>query len=149
MRHTNNKSIANKCIALLFKDNRQKKRDQERNKDLRKRNRISKLEKVRKSTLEKKITVLAEKKTLTKQETAQLETLKDDLEFMIKNNIGEEEREDQNGPLGENSIFYDSEWNPEGVAPPNCRNVKYNRATFVRRTAIKPRPADLQDIKLP
>lgn len=116
---------------------------------MRKQNRIEKLGKLNRYTVEKRIAALTEKKSLTKQETAQLEALKDDLEFMISNKLGGNEKEDLTGPLGKKSIFYDEEWNPEGLAPPYCKNVKYNHATFVRRSVLKPRLADLHDIKLP
>ncbi|EDO18626.1 hypothetical protein Kpol_1048p57 [Vanderwaltozyma polyspora DSM 70294] len=58
-----------------------------------------------------------------------------------KNN---EEHEIRSDELFRKSIFFDSHWNPNGVAPPNHRNVFYNPKTFVHRG--KPIIAKLMDL---
>lgn len=94
-----------------------------------------------------------QKKTdLSKKEQLQLDKLKDDLEFIVRNNIGKIEKEnssEENEILGNKSIFYDPDWNVEGVAPLGCRNVRYNESTFVRRAKIEARTEGLTDIQPP
>lgn len=41
------------------------------------------------------------------------------------------------------SIFYDPEWNPEGIEPIGERNVPYNPVTFKRKNELNPRLAGL------
>lgn len=43
------------------------------------------------------------------------------------------------GGLGKKSIFYDPDWNPEGIPPPGERQIAYNQATFKRKTELRPR----------
>lgn len=47
------------------------------------------------------------------------------------------------GSLGRKSIFYDPDWNPEGIPPPGERQIAYNLATFKRKIELKPRLAGL------
>ena len=48
------------------------------------------------------------------------------------------------------SVFYDADWNPQGTAPSQHKNVSYNPLTFVRRgNPIKPLLANLENIKVP
>lgn len=48
-----------------------------------------------------------------------------------------------NSSLGRKSIFYDPDWNPEGIPPPGERQIAYNPATFKRKTELKARLAGL------
>ena len=141
-------------VSLLrtFIDKWQKKKDQERNKELRRNNRIQKLRNVSRSRFQSQIDNLQGKPDLSKKEQLQLDKLKDDLDFMVRNNIGKVEKDnnsEDNDVLGDKSIFYAPDWNIDGAAPPGCRNVRYNEPTFVRRTKIQPRTEGLSDIRLP
>ncbi|CUS24474.1 LAQU0S16e02520g1_1 [Lachancea quebecensis] len=51
--------------------------------------------------------------------------------------------------LGERSIFYDREWNPEGKAPSGYKNVPYNQHTFKRKSRAEPQLQGLNSIPLP
>lgn len=136
----------------MYVDKRQKKDDQERNRELRKNNRIQKLRNMSRSKFQSQIEHLQQKPELLKKEQIQLDKLKEELEFMIRNDIGKIEKEnssEDNEILGSKSIFYDPDWNVEGVAPPGCRNVRYNKSKFVRRTKIEVRTEGLTDIQLP
>jgi len=71
---------------------------------------------------------------------------------MIRNNIGKvDENKDETSLeiLGKKSIFYDPDWNKEGIAPPGCKNVKYNEMTFRKGKTTTPRLCGLNDIQLP
>ncbi|SMN19601.1 similar to Saccharomyces cerevisiae YBR194W AIM4 Protein proposed to be associated with the nuclear pore complex [Maudiozyma saulgeensis] len=95
---------------------------------------------------------LQKKDTLSRNETTFLAKLKNDLDFMIRNKIGKvdnDKEEDLGEILGKKSVFYDPDWNEEGVAPPGCKNVRYNEATFKRRRVVTPRLCGLNDIQLP
>ncbi|CCE64690.1 hypothetical protein TPHA_0I01860 [Tetrapisispora phaffii CBS 4417] len=52
--------------------------------------------------------------------------------------------------LGDKSIFYEEEWNPNGFAPLNVRNLSYNPSTFVRRgKEVITKLCGLQNIQIP
>ncbi|SCW03608.1 LAFE_0G14224g1_1 [Lachancea fermentati] len=51
--------------------------------------------------------------------------------------------------LGERSIFYDVEWNPQGVAPFGLRNIPYNPRTFKVKEPVEAILCDLKDIPVP
>ncbi|CCC68300.1 hypothetical protein NCAS_0B02160 [Naumovozyma castellii] len=52
--------------------------------------------------------------------------------------------------LKEKSIFYDKDWNAEGKAPFDLRNIPYNSKTFVRRgPPINPMLAGLDTTNIP
>lgn len=51
--------------------------------------------------------------------------------------------------LGEKSIFYDQDWNPEGLAPPGQRNIPYSPLTFQRKFNCAPHLDGLSNIPPP
>ena len=46
-------------------------------------------------------------------------------------------------PSGKKSIFYDPDWNLEGIPPPGEKFIPYNPITFKRRNELKTRLAGL------
>lgn len=129
-------------------DNKQKKQDQQRNSNIRN-NRIEKLKHLNKGSIQNQIDDLEKKLKLSKSENQQLKQLKDDLGFMSRYNIGHEKQKPTVEILGKKSIFYDPDWNPDGVAPENCKNITYNKETFIRRKPVKVRLGYIDEIKLP
>lgn len=52
--------------------------------------------------------------------------------------------------LGSRSIFYDPDWNTEGIAPPGFKNIPYSERTFIRKDENVTRQlSGLTDIKAP
>ena len=48
----------------------------------------------------------------------------------IESADGQTHKKSVPGDLGRKSIFYDADWNPNGKAPYNYKNVPYNPKTF-------------------
>lgn len=88
---------------------------------------------------------------------ATLESLKSDLVFMEKNDLGTTiGTDDSHLPteLGTKSIFFDPEWNPKGIAPRGHKNIPYNPFTFKPKEAGKGQANEveiegIEDIPLP
>lgn len=51
--------------------------------------------------------------------------------------------ERSNKPSAKKSIFYDPDWNVEGIPPPGEKFIPYNPNTFKRRNGLKTRLAGL------
>ncbi|CAR23594.1 Aim4p [Lachancea thermotolerans CBS 6340] len=63
--------------------------------------------------------------------------------------FGFENNNVKNQELGERSIFYDHEWNPEGKAPSGYKNVPYNQYTFKRKSKVEPKLQGFKSIPFP
>ncbi|CAI4059063.1 hypothetical protein N7582_001276 [Saccharomyces uvarum] len=108
--------------------------------------RVTKLQHINKKRVRDQIELLTKKPDKNQEETRLLARLKNDLQAADEHLLGYERN---NGELGVRSIFYDKDWNLKGAAPPNYRNIPYNPGTFERRTEVKARLGNLENITLP
>lgn len=119
-------------------------------KGLRTERRISGLRDVDRKVRQTGIEKLDGKNHVKAKEYKRLNVLKGDLKLADKDSADREHEHNDSQRLGTKSIFFDSDWNPDGEAPQGHKNIPYNQNTFKRKEGtFHPKLAGLDDIPLP
>ncbi|CCF59864.1 hypothetical protein KAFR_0I00830 [Kazachstania africana CBS 2517] len=129
--------------------NKERQSNQQKEKEQRTKDRILRLKNASRTKLRDKIKALEVSVKTDPKRKQLLMQLQRDLEFMEQYDLGYEKQERNDNSLGKKSIFYDKDWNPDGIAPKGYRNIPHNPTTFVRKTRLTPQLSGLSNIKLP